>query len=607
MKKGCIYAAFVVIVSVFLSCFGIVEKSTRLQAVDLYKKQVQELALSVETLAEAIAGKEPTQLLQESFKRAKESYKRVEWLVAYYHEFTAKQINGPAIEEIEPEDNSVLLKPEGFQVVEALLFPTYDTASRKELLQQAKMLQSSVGRLSLMATTLETTDAHLFDAMRLQVFRLITLGITGFDSPNAKNSIAETAASLHGMEEVLSLYAPSLQNKNKERWRELHTLFSSAAAYLSRQPDFDGLDRMHLIKTYLNPLSAALLAAQKTLGFSILAEPRALAAGASTLFSASLFDADFYKPDAAAAGSEAKRVLGEKLFYDAVLSDKGKRSCASCHQPQRAFTDGLKQNVALNSQIALRRNTPTLLYAALQPAQFYDMRVSFLEDQAAAVITNKDEMHGSLTIAKKRLSQNNTYRSLFSRAFATDTISEAHIKNALATYLRSLTPFQSRFDAFMQGKDEAMNSEEINGFNLFMGKAGCGTCHFAPLFNGVNPPQFTKVDAEIIGVPQTRDTLRVRLDKDEGKYLAYKIPLHRFAFKTPTLRNIEKTAPYMHNGVYRTLEEVIDFYDRGGGAGMGYNVPGQTLPAEKLNLTQTEKNALVAFLNTLTDKVYTKN
>jgi cytochrome c peroxidase len=153
----------------------------------------------------------------------------------------------------------------------------------------------------------------------------------------------------------------------------------------------------------------------------------------------------------------------------------------------------------------------------------------------------------------------------------------------------------------MRGEKAAMNDTETRGFNLFMGKGKCGTCHFVPLFSGVNPPTFTKIDAEIIGVPATNDTLNARLDTDWGKYLTHKIPLHKNAFKTPTLRNIALTAPYMHNGVFKTLEDVIDFYDRGGGAGLGLELENQTLPAEKLNLSKWEKEAIISFLETLTD------
>lgn len=131
--------------------------------------------------------------------------------------------------------------------------------------------------------------------------------------------------------------------------------------------------------------------------------------------------------------------------------------------------------------------------------------------------------------------------------------------------------------------------------------AGCGTCHFAPLFNGTVPPAYTQTESEVIGVPSRAVTRNAGIDPDLGRFVITRRPTQRHAFKTPTLRNVELTAPYMHNGVYRTLEEVLDFYNRGGGAGIGSEVPNQTLPFDKLDLTTTEQRAIIAFLRTLTD------
>jgi cytochrome c peroxidase len=194
---------------------------------------------------------------------------------------------------------------------------------------------------------------------------------------------------------------------------------------------------------------------------------------------------------------------------------------------------------------------------------------------------------------------------LFKNAFADaeELVSEDHFTNAIASYLRSLVSLNSRFDQFMNGTGANLNEEEKKGFNLFTGKAKCATCHFMPLFNGVAPPYFSEAESEVLGVPATADTVHPVLDADEGKYGLYPISIFRFAFKTPTLRNIALTAPYMHNGVYKTLEEVIDFYDRGGGTGLGIAPINQTLPASRLQLTPVEKKQLVAFLQTLTDTV----
>ena len=159
----------------------------------------------------------------------------------------------------------------------------------------------------------------------------------------------------------------------------------------------------------------------------------------------------------------------------------------------------------------------------------------------------------------------------------------------------------------MRGDDAALTADEVRGFNVFMGKAQCGICHFIPLFNGNVPPEFTNSESEVIGVPRRADNRRpsaarpsaARIDSGEGRYINTKMAPLRYAFKTPILRHAAQTVPYMHNGVYKTLDEVVDFYDRGGGTGLGFDLPNQTLPEGKLNLTVSEKKALVAFLKVL--------
>jgi cytochrome c peroxidase len=135
-----------------------------------------------------------------------------------------------------------------------------------------------------------------------------------------------------------------------------------------------------------------------------------------------------------------------------------------------------------------------------------------------------------------------------------------------------------------------------------MGKAKCGTCHFMPLFNGTVPPDFTETEFEVIGVPAHNLTFKKNsLDADLGRFAVHKMQLHKAAFKTPTLRNIALTAPYMHNGVFKTLEEVLEFYDLGGGVGIGLDIPNQTLPSDRLNLLESEEGEIIAFLKVLTD------
>jgi cytochrome c peroxidase len=295
--------------------------------------------------------------------------------------------------------------------------------------------------------------------------------------------------------------------------------------------------------------------------------------------------------------------LGRRLFYDPILSGDGSRSCGSCHHADKAFTDGLAKPYDMTGKKQLLRNTPTLWNSALQTAQFYDSRTRVLERQLSDVVHNADEMNGSLTDALPRLLHDSSYVALFGRAYpGTATVAEYHIANAISSYVRTLVGLHSRFDRYIQGETNDFTTAEKNGFNLFMGKAKCGTCHYAPFFNGLTPPLYQETESETLGVPAADGPYAV-LDADLGRYKFTGLPLHRYSFRTPTVRNSALTAPYMHNGAFTTLDAVIDFYNDGGGAGRGIDIPTQTLPADKLGLTPAEKKDIIAFLHALTDTV----
>ena len=175
------------------------------------------------------------------------------------------------------------------------------------------------------------------------------------------------------------------------------------------------------------------------------------------------------------------------------------------------------------------------------------------------------------------------------------------MQNVLASYIRSLAKFSSPFDVFMRGNKTAITSNQKQGFNLFVGKAKCATCHFIPIFNGTVPPNYSKTEQEVLGVAENAQNKKLDSDLGRGKFHET-VNFLQHSFKTPTLRNVEKTAPYMHNGGYKTLEEVMHFYNEGGGKGLGLKVNNQTLPEDKLNLTPAEQEKIIDFMRALNDK-----
>jgi cytochrome c peroxidase len=174
----------------------------------------------------------------------------------------------------------------------------------------------------------------------------------------------------------------------------------------------------------------------------------------------------------------------------------------------------------------------------------------------------------------------------------------------MAAYVQSLRGLNSPVDRYLRGETDTLSPAVKRGFNLFMGKAACGTCHFAPVFNGTVPPLYNDSESEVLGVPENPYAAKLVLDKDPGRgaaKLKEGAEFYKHSFKTPTLRNIALTAPYMHNGAYRTLNDVMDFYNKGGGRGFGLDVPHQTLSDEPLHLTKGEINDIITFMQALTD------
>jgi len=548
----------------------------------------------------------PIDSLRQAFRRCRLAYKRVEPFTEYFLPATSRLVNGAPVAEVEVEETK-LFEPAGLQVMEPLLYPSpapaaQDTASRTELRRQAVRLRRQVRSLQLSWADQEFTDAHVFDALRQQVFRVVALGITGFDTPLCPTAtLPEAEAALGALEATLRLYTPASITSGKRIKPTAQAQLAAARTALRLQQDFAAFDRLGFIRSHANPLGRGLLALQKQLSIAPFpGELRALRPDVATLFDTGAFNPDFYTGNQQWFSNPAKVALGRALFYDPVLSGGGGRSCASCHQPGRAFTDGLALSATLNGG-TLRRNTPTILNAALQAGQFYDLRAPNLENQAIDVVGNRDEMHGSLDAAAGRLARQPRYAAQFRQAFpATEAgaplVSPVRIQNALAAYERSLV----RLNRYVRGEaGAAMSPAAVRGFNLYAGRARCATCHFLPLTNGTAPPTFQDSEAEVLGVP-THPGSR-RLDPDLGRYALTKLAPLRHAFKTPTLRNVALTAPYMHNGQFRTLDEVIDFYNDGGGVGQGIAVENQTLPPDKLHLTPRDVADLKAFLTTLTD------
>lgn len=546
-----------------------------------------------DSLETAVVAGAPGKELRRLLLGARLRYKKFEWAAEYFTGSVTRMVNGPPVEEVTTAGPLVqAFQPAGLQVIGELVFP-YDPANNAKLMGQLKKLEASCAAYQAYYAHIPIAAWQVFDASRLEVFRVMTLGITGFDDAASLNCMAESAAALQSVKECLAFYI------RKKGDSGLSRDLAAAIGFLRQSPGFDSFDRAAFLTRYANKVTSGILLLQQRLQIPEIRYARLLRQNAKTLFDTGAFDPDALCPGPGYHTTKSRILLGEKLFHDPIFSATGTRSCASCHQPAKAFTDGLVKNLRLDGKGRLRRNTPTLLGAALQASLFYDLRASGLEEQVHDVVSDAAEMHGSLLRTAARLSGDSTYRTLFAKVYpgsgaGVDTL---EIMNALACYVRSLTGLRSRFDDYMRGDTSALSATEIKGFNLFMGKARCATCHYMPLFNGTRPPKYILSDAEVLGVPAAADG--GTLDPDPGWYGVTGIEATRHAFKTPTVRNAAETAPYMHNGVFRTLKQVLDFYNDGGGRGMGLRVHNQTLSADSLHLSDKEIAEIIAFIGSL--------
>ena len=278
--------------------------------------------------------------------------------------------------------------------------------------------------------------------------------------------------------------------------------------------------------------------------------------------------------------TDAKVELGTMLFFDPRLSKGNTISCASCHNPETGWADARQFSIGVGGERG-GRQAPTVLNTGYQPFQFWDGRASSLEEQVLGSIQNPIEMAETLPNVVMKLSAVPEYKKRFKEVFGTEASTEGIVR-AIAAFERTVVSANSAYDKYLTGDKAVLSEAAVRGLGLFTGKAGCEGCH--------NGPNFTDNRFHNIGVPQVGP-----LKEDIGLYAETKQELDRMKFKTPTLRSVALTAPYMHDGVFKTLDEVIEFYNQG-----GEEVPGKDLAMKPLDLTDQEKNDLVEFLKALT-------
>lgn len=589
-------------------------ETTAVQVKALHDYHFRAFSAEVDTLAFYTQQAKSVELaqLQTQIMETRYAYKRIEFLFDYVHtKYTYFNINGGPLYKIDDDQPELPpVRPNGLQALDELIFSDEADTERRHIDSLAQELQNAVHFIGQTHFMYDYEDHKTIESIRSGLIRVFTLGVTGFDTPGSGNAMKEAEVSLKVMQETFQLFEKNVLPPAQEKFQEIIQLFDKGITQVNTQ-NFDNFDRMAFLREVINPLYKELW------NFVRLQEinPNRFKHHAHNYETDNLFDSDFLNRDFFQEFSylpldNPKSIeLGRLLFFDPVLSKDQKMSCASCHSPDKAFADGLPTSQTNIEGKFTLRNAPTLIDAGFSKRFFHDLRTANLERQVPHVIENQEEFNISFWEITQRLNQSQTYLDLFKSAYEgisyKGDINQRSISNALAAYVNSLVSFNSEFDKYVREETDIYSAEAIRGFNLFMGKAACATCHFPPAFNGTVPPFYAESESEVLGVTIGLDSINPQMDQDLGRYgngmFWEKRPHFKHSFKTVGLRNVALTAPYMHNGTFNNLEEVMDFYNLGGGAGMGLDIENQTLAPDPLNLTKNEVGDLITFLHTLTD------
>lgn len=540
------------------------------------------------------------------------SMKGLDFWLRYLEPVSYKKINGPLPVEWETEVFEKFEKPYKRVGAGLTLASVYldeeeiQKDSLSGLIRSARDAAKAYGADS--ATRFLKESDHFFLCNRLFLLNLATIYTSGFDCPDTSRIIPELRLMLGS---VYTVYTAFNSDFEVTRLTEDYmTLYKKTVDFANRQSEnYSAFDHFTFIKDYINPLftiNQDLIRKYDIRSRSYM--DYSLNRNATSIFSKNLYNGQntkglFLRVHDPKALSEIEEI-GKLLFYDPILSGNNLRSCASCHKPDQLFTDTtVSSNLQFNKKGLLDRNTPSLVNTQYNHLLMADGKHISLQEQAHAVISSSLEMACDEKEMLKKVLSCNDYNTAFKKFLKytpqEPEISAEHIVSALTLYYSKFSRAYSPFDEAINSNKQ-LNPEAKKGYNVFMSKAQCGTCHFAPQFNGVKPP-YIGSEFEVLGVPE--DSAFTRLSEDVGRYFINPALETTHAFRTVTIRNAQRTAPYMHNGVFTHLAQVIDFYEGGGGAGRGLKVDNQTLSADSLRLSKEDKKHLLAFIHSLNETV----
>ena len=584
MKKN--YILFIIVFISALCSFSFKKSKDTSSYISYYSQRIKDFNENQRILLNLI--KQTDIGTQAGIEKVKEqiginriSLKGLDFWLRYVEPIAYKKINGPLPVEWETEVFEKFEKPykrEGAGLTLAELYLDEKNIDKDSLLN---LVQSSIfATETYMADSITSQlqlHHHFFLANRLFILNLAAIYTTGFECPDTLRIIPELRSMLAEVSKIYNSFNAGFPNTVLSE--NYLSLYNSTIAFVNKQPaDYTQFDHFNFIRDYINPLFK--MNQQFINQYRVFTKSYvdySLNNSSNSIFSKDLYFGQntkgiFLRVNDENALNEIERI-GKLLFYDPILSNNNQRSCNSCHKSTEYFTDTiLNTSFQFDRQNPLSRNTPSLINATYNHLLMLDGKHISLQNQARDVMANPMELGSNEKEVVQKVLNCNEYKKAF-KSFLKYTPQEPEI--TMEHIVSAITIYYSKFSNYYAPFDEAMNNNKNiepavkDGFNLFMSKAQCGTCHFVPQFNGVKPP-YIGSEFEVLGVPA--DTGFKKLSIDKGRYGINPADEMLNAFRTGSIRNAEYTKPYMHNGVFSTLEQVVDFYDAGGGIGKGLKV-----------------------------------
>lgn len=603
-----------ILVTVFCFSFSIQQKKeyNSLYTASLHQFNDQLTVLSTAIKNTDLSTEQGRQKVRDQIRNSRLQLKGLDFWFRYFEPNVYRKINGPlpveweneVFEKFEPS-----YRREGAGLTLAEQYLDEETINKDSL---SALIASSVDALETFKADSITKNLdsyhHFFLANRLFLLNLAAIYTTGFECPDTSQIITELRSMLKDVKEIYQAFDGTFSSAPLSK--EYLALYDKTIDFAHQQAvDFSLFDHFRFIKDYVNPLFR--MNQQFITNYSVTTKNyNDFSLNNDCL---SIFDKSLYAPQNTRGiysliedEDLLKKIkeTGKLLFYDPILSANNSRSCASCHKPTEYFTDTTQATAfQFDHQQHLTRNTPTLINVIYNHLIMLDGKHISLQDQAKDVMHNEQEMNNDQKELVKKILSCKEYKDAFKKFLKytpeEKEVSISHVVSAITFYYADFSHYTAPFDDAMNNK-EAIAPEVQKGFNLFMSKAQCATCHFVPLFNGVKPP-YIGSEFEVIGVPE--DSMYHKLSPDKGRYLINPAKETMNAFRTGSIRNAGFTKPYMHNGVFQSLEQVIDLYDAGGGVGKKLAVSNQTLAADSLKLSPAEKKELLAFIRSLDENI----